>query len=57
MDPKDRSQRFKVPLEERIHKSRPDPNGIIHSIYSIEFYNSMIIIRKSKSVEPVRLRK
>ena len=57
MDAGRRSNRFKLPYEQRPLEPRPDPESLIHKIFSIEFYNSMIVIRKKTSREPLRLRR
>ncbi len=52
-----RSSRFKLAHSDRSPQERPDAKSLIHQIFSIEFYNSMIVIRKRRSMEPLRLRR
>lgn len=50
-----RKNRFKLPRE-----SRPPlalPRDVCHEIFSIEFFDSVIAIRKRKKQEPLRIRK
>ena len=57
MDARNRGARFKLPLHERPAAERPDAGGLIHHIFAIEFYNSMIVVRKKSRLEPLRLRR
>jgi hypothetical protein len=57
MDAANRSARFKLPPQNRPAAERPDAGGLIHEIFAIEFYNSMIVVRKKSQPEPLRLRR
>jgi hypothetical protein len=55
INPQHRKERFKLPRDLRPEvKTYPD---IINEIFSIEFFNSIIAIRKKMKVEPLRIRK
>src|SRR6056300_304545 len=54
MDPASR-QRYKVPRNERDKKDYH--NDINHFIFSIEFFDSIIAIRKKLKLEPLRIQK
>ena len=54
MDPASR-QRYKVPRNERDKKDYH--NDISHFIFSIEFFDSIIAIRKKQKLEPLRIQK
>lgn len=55
IDPELRKNRYKIPREERafIHKSQ----DISSQIFSIEFFDSIIAIRKREKKEPLRIRR
>jgi hypothetical protein len=55
IDPDKRKNRFKIPREERtpIVTSR----DIVQRIFSIEFFDSVIAIRKKTKLEPLRIRR
>ncbi len=55
IDPEKRKNRFKIPREQRapIGKS----HDIVHQIFSIEFFDSLIAVRKKTKLEPLRIRK
>ena len=55
IDPELRKNRYKIPREDRvfIHKFQ----DISSQIFSIEFFDSIIAIRKRKKQEPLRIRK
>ncbi|QZP17604.1 class I SAM-dependent methyltransferase [Methylophilales bacterium] len=54
MDPQSR-QRFKIPREQR--ESKNYYYDISHFIYSVEFFDSVIAIRKKQKLEPLRIQK
>jgi hypothetical protein len=54
MDPASR-QRYRVPRNERDKKDYH--NDISHFIFSIEFFDSIIAIRKKQKLEPLRIQK
>ena len=54
MDPASR-QRYKIPRNQR--DKRNYHNDINHSIFSIEFFDSIIAIRKKLKLEPLRIQK
>ena len=54
MDPASR-QRYKIPRNQR--DKRVYHNDIIHFIFSIEFFDSIIAIRKKQKLEPFRIQK
>ena len=54
MDPQSR-QRFKIPREQR--ESKNYYYDISHFIYSVEFFDSVITIRKKQKLEPLRIQK
>lgn len=55
IDPERRRGRFKIPRELRTPIIKPP--DIVQRIFSIEFFDSMIAIRKKTKVEPLRIRK
>jgi len=54
MDPASR-QRYKIPRNQR--DKRDYHNDINHFIFSIEFFDSIIAIRKKQKLEPLRIQK
>ena len=54
MDPESR-QRYKIPRDQRNKKNYH--NDISHFIFSIEFFDSIIAIRKKQKSEPLRIQK
>lgn len=54
MDPSLRSTRYKVPRDQR---SECVSNDIVRNIFSIEFFDSVIAVRKKRKLEPLRIRK
>ena len=54
MDPASR-QRYKIPRNRR--DKRDYHNDINHFIFSIEFFDSIIAIRKKQKLEPLRIQK
>jgi len=54
MDPESR-QRFKTPRDQRDTKNYH--TDISHFIFSIEFFDSIIAIRKKQKLEPLRIQK
>ena len=50
-----RKTRYKVPRERR--PPRNVPHDVCRDIFSIEFFDSMIAIRKRRKLEPLRIRK
>jgi hypothetical protein len=55
IDPELRKNRYKIPREERVCINKPQ--DISSEIFSIEFFDSIIAIRKRKKQEPLRIRK
>ncbi len=55
MDARLRQDRYKLPREKR--PLRTVPADICRDIFSIEFFDSVIAIRKKSKVEPLRIRK
>jgi hypothetical protein len=55
IDPELRKTRYKIPREERSISKKED--DICNDIFSIEFFDSIIAIRKRKKQEPLRIRK
>jgi hypothetical protein len=55
MNAQNRKELFKLPLDQR-PASRKFPD-IVHEIFSIEFFNSVIAVRKKNTPEPFRIRK
>jgi hypothetical protein len=55
LDPSLRKSRYKIPREERIPIKKF--YDIIQEIFSIEFFDSIVAIRKKKKLEPLRIRK
>lgn len=55
MDPQARQSRFKMPREQR--PSVDKFSDVCNQIFSIEFFNSVIAIRKKTQLEPFRIRK
>lgn len=55
MNPQHRKERFKLPRDQRPEMQKyPD---IINDIFSIEFFNSIIAIKKKTRLEPLRIRR
>ena len=54
MDPQSR-QRFKIPRNQR--ESKNYYYDISHFIFSVEFFDSVIAIRKKQKLEPLRIQK
>lgn len=57
IDPSARRFRFKTPREKRSPEDRVKKHPILESVFSIEFFNSIIAIRKRSLPEPLRLRR
>jgi len=55
IDPDRRKVRFKMPRE--LRPSLPAPDDILHQIFSIEFFDSVIAVRKRTKKEPLRIRR
>ena len=55
MDAQLRQSRYKLPRDKR--PPRPVPADICRDIFSIEFFDSVIAVRKKTKVEPLRIRK
>lgn len=55
IDPEARKSRFKLPRGQR--PSRAVWNGIERNIFSIEFFDSVIAVRKRQKLEPLRIRR
>ena len=55
IDPELRKNRYKIPREERA--PLPKPLDICSQIFSIEFFDSIIAIKKRRKEEPLRIRR
>lgn len=55
IDPDRRKVRFKMPRE--LRPSLPAPDDVLHQIFSIEFFDSVIAVGKRTKKEPLRIRK
>jgi len=55
IDPDCRKVRFKMPRE--LRPSLPAPDDVLHQIFSIEFFDSVIAVRKRTKKEPLRIRR
>jgi len=56
MDPARRQSRYKVPRETRTQSALPFGDQLLGNIFSIEFFDSVIAIRKRSRLEPYRIR-
>jgi hypothetical protein len=55
IDPELRKHRYKIPREERPHIQKSE--DVCNHVFSIEFFDSVIAIRKKRKLEPLRIRR